>query len=646
LRGPSARGGDIVSASADAEPASRGRRRITGWRAWLLRVALLVAAPAVLLGLLEACLRLFGYGYPTDFLLPCDSGRAWTANRQFAWRFTPPSPAIEPDFFKVPAEKPPGTCRIFILGESAAMGVPDPAYSFGRMLGVMLRDRHPGVRFEVVNAAVMGIDSHAILPIARSCARGNPDVLVIYMGNNEAVGPCSPMAAPSQAFSLSLTRAGIAAKTTRVGQLARSAMRVVCPAPDETGPQTIETFLAKAVPPGDPRLATMRDHFRANLDDILRAARAAGARAVVATVVTNLRDCAPLASLHRADLSEGDRAGWERLVRAGDAEESAGRQREAASAYEAALKIDGRHADLHFRFARCLLTMGRAADARRHFIEARDLDALPFRATTALNEAVRETAGGRQDDGIHLADAERAFEMDAGVPHGIPGEESVYEHVHLTFEGNWRLARSVLPAVEAAMPDALRGAAGAPVPSYRRCAEMLAFSDRDRARLAGVIARCQAKPPFTNQSDYAWRDGRMRREAADLAARLSPESDARAEALYAAALARSPGDWRLHRNLGSMREERGDFAAAAEQFRAIVDEFPCNLEAQVRLADSLARLGRNEEAVAHYTEALRLRDDCLPARRGLAGVLVMQGRPEEAAGHAARAAAVEVHAKP
>ena len=41
------------------------------------------------------------------------------------------------------AEKPKGTFRIFVLGESAAMGDPDPAYAFSRYLEVMLRQRFP-----------------------------------------------------------------------------------------------------------------------------------------------------------------------------------------------------------------------------------------------------------------------------------------------------------------------------------------------------------------------------------------------------------------------------------------------------------------------------------------------------------------------
>ena len=85
--------------------------------------------------------------------------------------------------------KPPNTKRIFILGESAALGDPMPEFSFSRMLEKMLIERFPSNRFEVINVAVTAINSHVILPIARECARHEGDLWIVYMGNNEMVGP-------------------------------------------------------------------------------------------------------------------------------------------------------------------------------------------------------------------------------------------------------------------------------------------------------------------------------------------------------------------------------------------------------------------------------------------------------------------------
>lgn len=52
---------------------------------------------------------------------------------------------------------------MFVLGESAAEGDPDPAFSFARILQVMLRERYPGVRIEVINVAFTAFNSHVKL---------------------------------------------------------------------------------------------------------------------------------------------------------------------------------------------------------------------------------------------------------------------------------------------------------------------------------------------------------------------------------------------------------------------------------------------------------------------------------------------------
>ena len=117
------------------------------------------------------------------------------------------------------ARKPPGTFRIFIFGESAALGDPKPAYSAGRYLQALLRERFPERRFEVVCAAMTAINSHAILPIAQECARQSGDLWIIYMGNNEMVGPFGAVTIfGSQGLPVTYVRLILAMRQTRLGQ--------------------------------------------------------------------------------------------------------------------------------------------------------------------------------------------------------------------------------------------------------------------------------------------------------------------------------------------------------------------------------------------------------------------------------------------
>src|SRR5207245_11661474 len=73
--------------------------------------------------------------------------------------------------------------------------------------------------FEVINVAFTAINSHVILPIARECAAHDGDLWIIYMGNNEMVGPFGAATAfGAQAPSLPYVRAALALQRLRTGQ--------------------------------------------------------------------------------------------------------------------------------------------------------------------------------------------------------------------------------------------------------------------------------------------------------------------------------------------------------------------------------------------------------------------------------------------
>ena len=118
-------------------PAPRSRR-------WLFR-ALALVSPILVLGLGELGLRLAGYGYATSFFLerPHEGRALLIENPKFGWRFFPPSLARSPQPLSLAAAKTPGTIRIFVLGESAAMGDPEPAYGLARQLERLLQARRP-----------------------------------------------------------------------------------------------------------------------------------------------------------------------------------------------------------------------------------------------------------------------------------------------------------------------------------------------------------------------------------------------------------------------------------------------------------------------------------------------------------------------
>src|SRR5439155_24289275 len=90
--------------------------RPIGLRKWLYRLAAGILVPTLLFGLLEASLRICGYGYPTAFFIkPAQAwdGIACVSNYDFNRRFFPPGLARTPIPLSLPMVKPDGSYRIF-----------------------------------------------------------------------------------------------------------------------------------------------------------------------------------------------------------------------------------------------------------------------------------------------------------------------------------------------------------------------------------------------------------------------------------------------------------------------------------------------------------------------------------------------------
>lgn len=529
------------------------------WRYWLPRIATAVVLPVLLLGIAEAGLRICGVGTSTSVTRPCtDLGRpAFCDNQFFTTAFFPPGMLRTPRPYAIPAEKPPGTFRIFILGESAAWGDPDPTYGFGRYLEVMLRERFPEIKFEVINTSITATNSHVVLRIAKEMAHHQPDLFIVYMGNNEVVGPYGPGTVLTRsAMSLPALRATTFVNSTRIGQLFARVTHRAKQNPAEW--RGMEMFLERQVRADSPRMDYVYENLTTNLRDIVAAARGSGARVLVSTVATNLKDCAPFASMHRNGLKMEELRSWEERVQQGAAVESSGGDAEALRLYLLAADIDDQYAELQFRIARCLWMLGDFSAAKQHFLLARDLDTLRFRADSRMNDIIRSVVPA-QGSAVELVDAAAIFSQES--PNQIPGSELFYEHVHMNPRGNYVLARSLFLKIAAMLPPEPQGATR-DVLSKAACEQLLAFTGFDRSRVAGLVLRKLERPPFTNQLNHHEQVRKIRIEAES-----SSENENETAARYLWAIAKNPHDRLLHLNYGFYLHQFNP-GAATEQLQS------------------------------------------------------------------------------
>jgi len=536
---PATEENELGSGANSADVSAVSKQAPRGLRYWVPRILTATFIPVVLIGVLEGALRLFDVGFPTDATVPCTlKGQAASCyNLFFPAPFFPPGMIKTPQAYAIPVNKPAGTYRIFLLGESAAMGDPDPAYAFSRYLEVMLRKAYPQMNFEVVNTGSVAVNSHVLLPLARGLAKQKPDLFILYSGNNEVVGPYGPgTALTSSAMNLSVIRASVFARSTRVGQF------LVKLGTQKKEWRGMEMFLDRQVPASSPLMKYAYSNFEANLRDTIEVARASGARVIVSTVATNLKDCAPFASMHRDGLSEDQLRTWTALVQQGSELENGRAFVDALKSYESASKIDNQYAELEFRMARSLWMSGDYASAGDHFQKARDLDALRFRADSRINEINRSVA--KSAPGAELVDADALFSKES--PNGITGSDLVYEHVHMTPVGNYLLARAMFLQIASKMSgQGGHALTEADIPSEADCERLLALTPHDRVRIAGEMFQRLQKPPFTNQSNHSDQLLRLAMQA-----EVPDENPNQTSAEYQWAISQKPDDRVLHYNYG------------------------------------------------------------------------------------------------
>src|SRR4030042_1276018 len=618
------------------KPKKPSHRTITGGRLWLFRIVALVAIPVLLFLLLELGLRIAGYGFPSAAMVKCEieGKNFYCDNIKFGRRFFPRNIAREFDPFIFPVKKPEDTYRVFVLGESAAKGEPDSAYCFGRFLEIMLRQQHPEINFEVITPATAAINSHVVVEIAKDCSRLQPDLFIVYLGNNEVIGPYGAGTVFSPiSGSLSLIRFSIALKRTRFGQLLTNLLTSI--GLEKSIPKVwggMEMFLEKQVRPEDKQLKTVYQHFERNLKDISRIAAKSGAKIIFSTVPSNLKDCPPFASLHRADLQETDKKIWDEIYRQGIVYEEDDNYEQAAAKYLEAAEIDDSYADLQFRLGRCYWEMAEYNKARQRYIQARELDTLRFRADNRINETIRNISGDKSPGNIYLIDAVEVF--DNNSPHQTTGRELFYEHVHLNFKGNYLLANTILRQVEDILPDYIKQHKNNEL-SYlteEQCSQRLAYTRWDQCAIKEKLLNdFVRKAPFTNQLYHDELIKTIEQTLSKLKADLTADILQESAAQYQYAIQNDSRDWYLRYKYGKLlTEDLKDSQGAIEQYRLIQRYFPNSHTGYDAMGSVLCGMGNYDAAIDQYLKAIQFKPTYAEVHSQLGWIYRKLGKADKA----------------
>ena len=442
-----------------------------------LFLAITLAIPVVALGVVEVVLRLFGWGgYPafiravgevepgsTLCMVEPDASRPY-----FFANPTRPGYADQTSF-RMP--KPANTVRVFLFGESAAKGYPQPRnLSIASFLEAMLEDAWPGRDVEVVDLGTTAVASFPIVYMAREALAYQPDLFVLYVGNNEFFGAYGTASINSSGTLppgvLPFVRA---ARGLAVVQAVDWVFRRDADA-DRT---LMEQMIGQTViPPGSPLRAAAAANLRTHLGRVMAMAKDAGVPVVACTTASNEAGLVPLG--------------------------------------------EGAEAPARFAEGRTRATAGDRAAARAAFLEARDLDTMPWRPTSATEGAIRDAAAG---GGATLCDVAERFRTMS--PEGATGWDLLDDHVHLSVRGQAEAARAIVGAMES-LPAAVAVPAGrtAALEPWDAYARRLGTNSWDDYRVHHTL-RVLFGVPFMKRSNQEAFD-RFDRLCREAESRMSP----------------------------------------------------------------------------------------------------------------------------
>ncbi len=434
---------------ACSQKPTSGRRR---WRRLSFRlVAVMVGlAPFVLA---EAAFRVLDWGRPIygeDPFVGFSAVHPLFVLSDDGTRYEIPQPRRAffcPESFA--AHKGAKEFRIFCLGGSTVQGRPFATEtSFTTWLQFNLQAADPLRRWKVVNCGGVSYASYRLVPILEEVLGYQPDLIILYTGHNEFLEDrtyghikylppivARPWELVSQARTYTLLRRAYL-------RLGGGGPRTVAEDRPVMGPETDAMLEYRGGLQQYHRDQKWRrdviEHFRYNLRRMVQTAHDAGVPMLLVNPVCNLRDCPPFKAQHRDGLTEDERRQWKALCLEAGKHQGVNLQR-AVTLLRQAMAIDDRHAGVHYLLANCYDALGKTDQARRSYLQAKELDVCPLRILEPLNQAVLEVA---RQTGTPLVDVRKMFEESSDV--GIPGSYYLIDHVHPSIAGHRLIADALI----------------------------------------------------------------------------------------------------------------------------------------------------------------------------------------------------------
>lgn len=352
--------------------------------------------PFLILILAEIILRLFNYGYNTTLFVEDKTGKFYHLNPEISQKyFTVQGNATLGNYELFPKEKKQGTLRFFVLGESSTVGFPYMHNgAFPRMLNYRLQFEYPALNFEIINLSLTAVNSYTLYDFSKQLIKYQPDAVLIYAGHNEYYGALGVASSSNIGRNLQWVRATIALKELKIGQLIFRLAAKLKGTDKKTNDYSL-TLMERmthdqSIPYKSPLFQQGISQFNSNMTDMLNLFSRHHIPVYISNLVYNQRDLKPFIST-----------------------------------------TENFNADKQYQLAGKAYAEKDYISAKKHYILAKEYDALRFRAPEMMNTLIKKYSENNKN--IHLVDALHEFELHSS--HAIMDSTLLLEHVHPNLTG-------------------------------------------------------------------------------------------------------------------------------------------------------------------------------------------------------------------
>lgn len=409
-----------------------------------------VSLPLLGLVLLEGALRLSGWGGYPDFFreLPLPDGSTLVVSDSIgssSYFYANREKPGTNDEFSMVMPKPAGTTRIFLCGGSAIKGFPQPrAWTAGSFLQGMLQDIWPDRQVEVINLGTTAIASFPVLDIVKQAVRYEPDLIILYTGNNEFFGAYG-VASVNQGMAYpALLAAQFRLRSLAIVQVAQ---HYVGRSADLEGRTLMEAMIGEVniEPDSDLREGAAR-LLHAHVSQIAAVCKDKGIPLLICLPAANERGLAPLGESRLNGFSPEQQQSLHKKISfaASQRKEFPDKARELLLDV---LRQAPEHARAHYLLAECEKALGNDREAFKQYRTAIDLDPMPWRPPTRSVKAILDAA---QESNVRICDVPRLLRASSSAA-GISWE-LMDDHVHLSLRGQYELAHALTESLQSFEP--------------------------------------------------------------------------------------------------------------------------------------------------------------------------------------------------